>query len=195
MGTQLPDDRKRSKFRIITISTGAITLLLCSAVAVYLVRPAHGAREPIQASTEATPAPEATPQVSPMPVRMTRPDKPYVITAYFEEHQAGDETNADVLLAIKLAAEEAKKTGLSLVVTCHGDDAVPGNPKATEDDFKLSRFVTIRDDLIEQGITENRIKNGWNDPALTAETAKDAPKSTAKRPNCYIETAVPTSLD
>ena len=191
MSTQLPDDRKRSKFRIIMISAGAITLLLCSAVAVYLVRPAHGAREPIQASTEATPAP----QVSPTPVRMARPDKPYVITAYFEEHQAGDETNADVLLAIKLAAEEAKKTGLSLVVTCHGNDAIQGNSKATEDDFKLSRFVTIRDDLIAQGITENRIKNGWNDPALTAETAKSAPKSTAKRPNCYIETAVPTSLD
>ena len=191
MGTQLPDNQKRSKLRIMMISAGAITLLLCSAVSVYLMRPARGASEPIQTSTEATPAP----QVSPMPVRMARPDKPFVITAYFEEHQAGDETNADVLLAIKLAAEEAKKTGLSLVVTCHGDDAIPGNPKATEDDFKLSRFVTIRDDLIAQGITENRIKNGWNDPALTAETAKDAPKSTAKRPNCYIETAVPTSLD
>ena len=173
------------------ISAGAITLLICSAVAIYLMRPARGASEPIQTSTEATPAQ----QVSPMPVRMARPDSPYVITAYFEEHQAGDETNADVLLAIKLAAEEAKKTGLSLVVTCHGNDAIQGNSKATEDDFKLSRFVTIRDDLIAQGITENRIKNGWNDPALTAETAKSAPKSTDKRPNCYIETAVPTSLD
>lgn len=129
------------------------------------------------------------------PSHMARPDRYRMYIAYFEEHQVGDSMNQDVLAAIKLAADDVKKTGLSLVVTCHGTDGIAGNPKATEKDFKLARFVTIRDDLIAQGLEPRRIKYEWNDAALTAAAANEGTKSTAERPNCYMETAVPTSLD
>lgn len=126
---------------------------------------------------------------------MARPDQYRMYIAYFEKHQVGDAMNQDVLAAIKLAADDVKKTGMSLVVTCHSNDAIAGNPKATEKDFKLARFVTIRDDLIAQGLDARRIKYEWNDAALTAAAAKEGTKSTMEKPNCYMETAVPTSMD
>lgn len=150
------------------------------------------AATPVAAASQAD---SLAPAIDEAPSHMARPDQYRMYIAYFEKHQVGDAMNQDVLAAIKLAADDVKKTGMSLVVTCHSNDAIAGNPKATEKDFKLARFVTIRDDLIAQGLDARRIKYEWNDAALTAAAAKEGTKSTMEKPNCYMETAVPTSMD
>jgi hypothetical protein len=186
-------DQRHGKRRIGTFAIRSVVIVSAITGVAYLYAPAQGASEPVNADSDeisATSAPENPPS------HMARPDSGYrMYVAYFEEYQTGDAMNQDVTYPIKLAADDVKKNGLSLVITCHGDDAIAGNARATEHDFKLGRFQTIRDDLMAQGLTWNRIKNEWNDPVLAAAAAKEGPKSRADKPNCYIETAVPTSLD
>ena len=178
--------------RVAVVAAGIVIVGVVAGLA-YFEAPASHDVTPVVTTTVQDASPGDA--VDTAPRHMTRAGGYHMYVAYFEEHQVGDAMNQDALAAIRLAADDAKKGGQSLVVTCHGDDAIPGNPKATERDFKLARFVTIRDDLIAQGLEADRIKNEWSDPALRAAAAKEGPKSSAERPNCYIETAVPTSLD
>lgn len=186
-GTGLPERRR-----------GLKSWLLIAAIAIVLGiigLMAYGRAKPQAVAPVAAASPAPPPPIDVAPSHMTRAEPYSMVTVYFEPHQIDDDSNQDALIAIKLAAEEVNKTGQSLVVTCHGEDAIPGSTKATEKDLKQARFVTIRDDLIAQGVEARRIKYEWNDPTLAAAAEKEGPESTADRPNCYIETAVPTSLE
>jgi hypothetical protein len=133
----------------------------------------------VQATDEATP-------------RMKHPAHGYVMyIAYFETHQIDADMNMDVQTAIESAAEAAKTNHVSLVITCHGEDALVGGVNVSSADLANGRLETIISGLVAHGVAQKDIVSDWGDPKMTAAAAKLQGPMLSDRPTCDLETAVP----
>jgi hypothetical protein len=144
------------------------------------------ASEPSAPTQEVQQATDVAPASSP---RMQHPAKGYLMTiAYFERHRA--DIDLDALGAIKIVAQKARDIGSAIVVTCHDADMFDGSGPPAPPDLANRRLAAIGDGLVAQGITLDRIRTNWGDPALAAAAQEHAGVMTSDHPTCLMETAV-----
>lgn len=124
--------------------------------------------------------PEAVPVM--MVTRMKRPPKPLQqeVLAYFSP---GNDLPVDMPAAY--IVKQAKAGKLSLVITCHGDDAVEGDKPAALAD---RREQTIERVLIASGMDSSLIMSSWGDPSIRSQSGYNR-----TNPQCEIETALRAS--
>jgi hypothetical protein len=177
---QTASDRGNRLRRATVIGGACITMLLGTASA-----KSPGAQADNAAGTTAVQAVDA---VAP---RMKHPAHGYAMyIAYFETHQVDADMNMDAQAAIENAAKAATANHVSLVVTCHGEDAFVGGVNVTPTDLANGRLETIRAGLVAHGVAENSIVTDWGDPKMTAAAAKLQGPMSSDHPTCDMETAV-----
>jgi hypothetical protein len=113
---------------------------------------------------------------------MKRPPKPLQMEtfAYFSP---GNDRPVDMAAAYIVKQTKARK--LSLVITCHGDDAVEGDKAQALAD---RRKETIERALMNEGMDPTRLQSSWGDPTIKSESQYNRPN-----PSCEIEAALPAA--
>lgn len=120
------------------------------------------------------------------PPRMKRPPHAQQVQ-YIAYFSPGDDRSNEVETPTALAARNAKAKNLSLVVTCHGDDANPAGADMVEA-LARQREETVANIMVGHGLDIGRIQSSWGDPAIKTES-----HMTPEHPTCEIDTALPAS--